>query len=392
MNPLNNTNSTVPKYNYLYDNYNIFANKKTDTILRPQTDEYSRGMPYNCNYALYQGKKIIYAQLDTLNNTIESRSKLYEQIRQAYNEPERTDAQIEADLDIFLQKSQKTGFDLYMSIADTFNDKIMKIMEEYSKGKTTDIDAINDLKKTFKDLRFYQTLLEDELITYPAGQSKLLKDFYSSMQISNVRFSYNANYTEGSEINKNYGNPEDFRFTYYNSKYYHQSEHMHKLLKSTVHDLVKEWNCESITESDFDEIESSTGGCYHDYQKHWSSNTTMNMRTGKLIDTSIAPPKDFIFFFKMKKYSNETQKNLPLHEATKGILIFEGKDFRIERDVDFNFTRSLGPLKTYYRGHELIDINNSRLASKYNLFLSNLLIFADFRAPYFMTNNDIPSE
>ncbi|MCH5267074.1 MAG: hypothetical protein J1E62_01915 [Lachnospiraceae bacterium] len=117
----------------------------------------------------------------------------------------------------------------------------------------------------------------------------LLNTLYHTFKVQAIQLAEAENFLEGREMSKKYGTSDD-KFAYYNSKYYYASEEACELFRSCIEEFAKE---EEIPDFECEEGFGSGINPNFSYNSLWSS----YHKNLKIINTEVAPPRNFSFFY-----------------------------------------------------------------------------------------------
>lgn len=260
-------------------------------------------------------------------------------------------------------------------------------MYDYYAGKISEEDVRNLFEDCCKDMRIYRTQQCQTSGQNEKDNRQIISEVYEVFCKANQRAAKYQNILEGEAINRNYQNGVTNDFVYYNADYYYKCEDMRKIFGEMTERMTDQWELPKI---DVDEIEKNTkytlDGRF-DFNSNWNVLYRNNISRGSMIDPSMAPPKDFKFFYKEQPYLNDKD----MKREWTGIVIFECGAYKKEVEVPFKVptggTQWIDEHKVNLNKLIVLSKKDSESYEAYNKFLGNFEIFTRVYASITGINN-----
>lgn len=241
---------------------------------------------------------------------------------------------------------------------DMQND-IYHCMTDFYAGKISQSDVKDYLEECCVSMRIYRTQQCQTSGHNVEDNQLIVSQVYEIFAKMNAIAARNANDEEGLAENQAYGRRSD-DWVYYNSDYYYQCEETKELLHQAALYVTDQWEIPAI---DTEEIEKNTiytldGGL--DFNSGWNWMYRNQVGRGSMEDESVAPPKDFKFFYKQNSF-----------DGTLWVSLNGDR-----KNIDVPFSIYPDTLKgQIYRVYDLLDDSFKAKHKKDSQFLSGLTVF-----------------
>lgn len=267
--------------------------------------------------------------------------------------------------------SYKDGFPTNPLPIENYND-LIKLMP---KGSFVDLrqEVETNLSEYFSNpqrdvgeiKKYYKEVLEGQ------GMSCLQRN-YDLLLNSSVTNAYAANSKQGDKIAKEYGHIGDTDYVYYDSDYHYALEEAKDILKELASEMAKEHDVD-INLNGTEKHRNLRVGKNYSFNETWAMHSSQEINGSTLIDKDKEPPKDFKMFYKESKHTENRKKETTSLELQKGILRVSMGEWSKEIDIPFNGFSSLGSIKEFFNGGDLIFATKNDLSNpdEFNSFMKN---------------------
>lgn len=254
---------------------------------------------------------------------------------------------------------------------------IQKLYDGYYAGNI----SVEDITKEFETLVSKIQEFDRKLGIYVEGDAEHYGEIVSDVrrkfhQIA-VQSAHSANWREGKELSGQYGDSGSRSFLYYNADYYYMS----KDITDQLLECATEMTSEAGTVLRTDYSQNVLFDRYENFNTFWKADVRGKAMVGDMIDTDLEPPKDFKFFYKEDRYTEEDVKSLPQEMVFDGILKVSYGDWGIESNVNLKYGAGEENGHTSY---ELLSRFSGDIDEKLVKFLNNINIHYAFYHSHYL--------
>lgn len=145
---------------------------------------------------------------------------------------------------------------------------------------------------------------------------QLLSDVYNRAKISNIIGASICSARDGRALAAQYnGSDRNSRdVIYYDAKYYYQTEEMKTTLRESILRIGENYGITNLELSGTEPNDPVAKSIYSSYNTRINEEARQNLLIGNMIDESMAPPRDFRFFYK----GNDDGMNIYSSQLTAG--------------------------------------------------------------------------
>ncbi|MDE7261322.1 MAG: hypothetical protein K2N78_04560 [Oscillospiraceae bacterium] len=197
------------------------------------------------------------------------------------------------------------------------SEKISKVFKQYYAGGADEKEIETTLRDIVADFR---TSYVNQGFDPDTFMPRLLEDVYVSARLYNISSVDLKSHIEGRTLAARYNgsNVNSRDFIYYDAKYYYQSEAMKDTTIEIMQKIAREYgvsNAEFPREYEDGDIRKGIYGSYNTIANEYLRHEFM---VGNMVDETMAPPKDFGFFYKGNDSGTNNYQGIPSTHGVPG--------------------------------------------------------------------------
>ena len=259
-------------------------------------------------------------------------------------------------------------FESKMPEVATIISNLKSTISSYIDGDISTDEIKNSIEQTYADILNYNVSLGRTSGTNEEDNAHILSCVYQQVVTTTNTLCQMANAAEGNAIAAQKGMIPTDPFVYYNSKYCYAFEDIKQAAKDTTTAIASQQGMIGFNTAQIEKTTYTPDNW--DFNTYWSDNVKNNKKICTMLDTSIAPPKDFVMFYSQStEYADKVFTGGDISKIDDGELTIYSGDKSYSYTIPFDYYSD--NVKETFNASDIITENDNG----YSDYLKNFWLY-----------------